>query len=162
MIKSKIETWESTEVDQADIVARFTQHFSAREVLDCVDVWIDTVSPMLVVAGSKRPKEAFFNGGAVFATIVWLLGKHDYYYTNVDVETIMKHYAFDNHTVSPRCALRKSMCARLHLRQADRQLSRLWPVDHDLIEAIVCKLDNTQEVYDLSTDVLDAVLHNRG
>ncbi len=160
MIKEKIQAWKDLKIESAtplgqtgpDILGCFTRHFSARQVLDCVDVWIDTES--------ERPKDAFDNGGAVFATVVWLLNMHHVRWSTKMVDQICEHFGFDYRTVSPRCALRKAMSARLHLREADKQLSRLWPVDRDLVETIVCKLDNVHDVYELNTDVLDTVLHN--
>lgn len=152
MIQDKIDQWTQKKVT-ADLYEQFTGFFTAREVLDCADVWIDSFT--------QRPKESFENGGAVFATIAWLLrDAHGGHWDVKLVDRICAHYGFDYKTVTPRSALRKALCARLYLRRADEQLGKLWPVNKDLVEAVVCKLDGAHDVYELNTEVLDTILHN--
>lgn len=153
-IVDKLNDWWSNGVDTAHIYDSFIATFTAQEVLRGVDHFIDEHAP--------QPKEAYEHGGAVTTAILWMLCGHKTcgFPPNGLVDRIAKHYGFDYRTVTPRCALRQALAARLILRQADRQLSRYWPVEGGLLDAIVCKLDGAHDVYQLSTEVLNTVLDN--
>lgn len=151
-IKSIVKTWgeNATDLSQVELYESFIKTFTKKNVLDIIDYFVDNISEQQI--------EAYNNGGAVYATISWMLPIQGF--RNTLVDKIATHYGFDHTTVSPRCALRKALCARIHLRKADNELSKIWPINVDLINAIVCKLNDEQDVYDLYTDFLDTVLDN--
>lgn len=152
-IKHTVDSWRdkaSQFGSKDELVESFIDTFTKKDVLDITDYFVDNISPYAV--------DAYNNGGAVHAAIAWVLPTQGFRIETVD--RIKDHFGLDYTTVSPRCALRKALCARLFLRKADEQLGKMWPVNVDLINAIVCKLNDEQDVYDLSTDVLDTVLSN--
>jgi hypothetical protein len=160
-ITEKLKIWFETNqitmpADPADSVYNsFTSTFTSRDVLNAMDVYIDTIS--------RQPKESFDTGGALYATIVWILCPWTQAVVGPDthelIGRIINHYGFTTTTVSPRSAMRKVLAAKISLRQAySRADSRFGPVDRDLVDAIVCKLDTVDQVYELKPETLDAVL----
>ena len=164
-ITEKLKIWFETNqitrpADPADSVYNsFTSTFTSRDVLNAMDVYIDTIC--------RQPKESFDNGGALYATIVWILCPWTQFawdwftvrlVTHELIDRIIDHYGFTTTTVSPRSALRKVLVAEINLKQAINQLKQIAPGRVHLIDAIVPKPDTVDQVYELKPETLDAML----
>jgi len=138
------------EFDSKDVYTSFINQIDVKSLNQLVDNWISN--------HSKFDIEYWSQGGAYRAAIGWLLDQKQARTTSDIVDLIMNHYNKDENSTPPKMALRQAMAARLIKRQADKELRKHWQIDEDLINAIVIKLKEPSDVYELNDSLLDTIL----
>jgi len=138
------------EFDNKDVYTSFINQIDEKSLNRWVDDWVKK--------HSKFDVEYWSQGGAYRAAIGWLLDYKQARTTPNIVDLIMEHYKKDEHSTPPKMALRLSMVARLIQRQADKELRKHWQIDEDLINAIIIKLKEPSDVYELNDSLLSTIL----